>query len=387
MNLKSHFQMLLGITLFTSTIYANAVTPTYSISILEGFTPLGSIGAASVRGLNNIGQVTGDMYTSSMGAYITGPNGINISDIGSLAGYTTFANGINNFGQVVGESTITPQINLFSSPAIRHAYITGHNGVGIRDIGTLGGPTSIGYSINDSGVVVGVSALQDNIANHAFITNIDGDGIRSIGTLGGVNSWAYGVNNIGQVVGWSEISNGQTHGFLTLGNGESMFDLGTLGGSSSYARDVNNFGFVVGSASNFQEELVAFITAENGANISSLGTLGGVGSEAWGINSFNQVVGWSLLADNQTSHAFVTDNLGQMIDLNSLVSIDSGAYLRYAYDINDKGQIVAMGSDNLAYLLTVSSAVSEPSTTAMLGLGLLGLFGYSRRNSVTFNCL
>ena len=90
---------------------------------------------------------------------------------------------------------------------IPHAFITGPNGVGMTDLGTLGGVTVSAHGINDAGQVVGESDTAAG-AQHAFITGPNGVGMTDLGTLGGDYSDAYGINDAGQVVGWSDTAAG-----------------------------------------------------------------------------------------------------------------------------------------------------------------------------------
>ena len=67
-------------------------------------------------------------------AYIVDSNGKGLTDLGTLGGGYSFAYGINDAGQVVGDST--------TAAGPDHAFITGPNGVGMTDLGTLGGDFS-----------------------------------------------------------------------------------------------------------------------------------------------------------------------------------------------------------------------------------------------------
>lgn len=80
-----------------------------------------------------------------------------------------------------------------------------------------------------------------------------GMGMTDLGTLGGDHSSATGINDAGQVVGRSETASGTLHAFITGPNGMGMTDLNSLVGLPSgivltYAIDINNAGQVIVTA-------------------------------------------------------------------------------------------------------------------------------------------
>ncbi|MXS83739.1 PEP-CTERM sorting domain-containing protein [Nitrosomonas oligotropha] len=236
----------------------------------NGMTDLGTLGGISsgASGINDSGQVVGGSYTASWNshAFITGPNGLGMTDLGTLGGGSSWALGINNSGQVVGSSYLAGNFT-------QDAFITGPNGIGMTDLGTLGGHNSMGVidgaasGINDSGQVVG-GAFTASGNFDAFITGPNGIGMTDLGTLGGDYSYASGINDSGEVVGAAATAAGEDHAFI-FSHGE-MTDLSSLapvvaaGWTDISALSINNNGQIVGFGhhhGNHEAFLLSFTTA------------------------------------------------------------------------------------------------------------------------------
>ena len=114
-----------------------------------------------------------------------------------------------------------------------------------------------------------------------------------------------------------------------------------------------------------------------------LGTLGGTSSYGYGVNDWGDVVGCSFIPDSENTHAFLWMG-GGLFDLNGLIGATSGWVLNEAYGINNSGQIAGMGTfqgqsrafrldldqPQLAGLAASESAVPEPGTIVLLGIGI-----------------
>jgi probable HAF family extracellular repeat protein len=230
------------------------------LSGVQGTGPLKDLGSLGGDfsysiSVNTRGQVVGTSllsYGNVDHAFLSGPNGGPLKDLGTLGGPYSYGVGVNDSGQVSGTSDIaakTPQ-----GYSISHAYLSGPNGGPLTDLGTLGGGYSEGTRLNMRGQVTGSAATATG-AVHAFLSGPNGMlPLQDLGALDGVASTGDDVNAAGLVVGASSYvgSTGQydTHAFLYT-NG-AMTDLNSFvdpasGITLTEATGITDSGYILAS--------------------------------------------------------------------------------------------------------------------------------------------
>jgi len=351
-------------------------------------------------------------------------------DLGTLGGSETFADSINDLGQVVGTSRlpddadshaffyangVMQDISPINSGDIRAGRLGINNlgdvvsGVVVGDayypviyrpqsmqttaLGTLGamsGFTGVATAINDSGVAVGYSYLSLGGTRHAFAYR--NGTLSDLGSLGGY-SGALAINSSGTAAGFASDSvNGFGRAVVWLNN--SILDISN--GAESEARGINDLGQVVGESMTPTGTQQAFLW-NNGTN-EYLGTLAtGLNSQAYSINNHGDVVGTADVISGYTfvtnpitheistitnyqNHAFLYSS-GSMVDLNSLISTNAGWELYYAYGINNSDQIVGWGStDGGEHVRSFILEVPEPTAPILLFYASAAMFAFRGRH-------
>ena len=245
-------------------------------------------------------------------------------DLGTLGGGDTYAYGINNLGQIVGQSEV------LGTPSTPHAFVYS-NGV-MTDLGTLGSgafaPTSSGQAINNQGQIAGYTTVSNATHIHAFIYS---GGVMTDLTPGTNDSKAYGINNLGQVVGETQIPDfpGIPMRAFLYSNG-TIATLGAPTGKGSEAFGINDSSQIVGDyITNFDFMMTtnfgtntAFLYDHGVTNdLSSVGGLGTLRAyTAVAINNQEQVTGYAINSSNTIRHAYLYSG-GGMTDLGTLDSV------------------------------------------------------------------
>jgi probable HAF family extracellular repeat protein len=222
----------------------------YVWSAGSGLQTIGDLGGGFTiaHAINNSGQVTGESFTAGGAdhAFLWSAS-TGMQDLGALAG-NSVAYDINDHEQVVGNTT-TPA-------GVERAFVWTASG-GMVPLGTLGGRHSFAYGINDVGQVVGdaqIDYADGNQRSHAFLWSLS-SGMIDLGTLGGNSSVAESVNEAGIVVGYAALPqpdvDSQVHAFVW--DGATMLDLNDLidplsGWHVLEAHAINDGGQIVGIA-------------------------------------------------------------------------------------------------------------------------------------------
>jgi probable HAF family extracellular repeat protein len=296
-------------------------------------------------------------------------------DLGTLGGNESWANAINNKGQVVGQATNTtpdpyaPMFNPYPSATQWRAVIWQDGKA--QDLGTLGGPDSLGGFLDGRGDVAGESFTNSTPNATTGIPTMDPflwrNGVmHDLGGLGGVFGMTSWMNNHGQVVGGSDLAGDQTvHPFMW--NGHQLIDLGTLGGDFGVANWVNNAGSVVGLAELPGNQAYHAFLWRQGVMRDLPPTSADLCGAANAINARGQVVGAEGPCFGENQNAMLWEN-GSSLDLNSLIAPNQ-LHLTEAFFIAANGAIACLGTlpngdSHVAVLTPVAAGTGGPVARA-----------------------
>jgi len=274
-----------------------------------------------------------------------------MTDMGTLpeGGYISYPGSVNSRGEVVGnaQNTVPDPYPMFVADGTQTRAFYWKNGV-MQDIGTLyGGTDAQAGVINEHGQVTGWSYINSipsvicapgsPLTTGSFIWDKQ-SGMKDLGGLGGTCTLAQDINNRGQVIGGSALTgDSQIHPFVWDASTGITDLLGSSDGNYGYAEGENDRGEVVGgSCGSVICHAVLWRKRGGQWHRTDLST---VTESAFSIsiNSSEQVIG--NFAVTTTQDAFLWEDGGPLVDLNTLVPSGSGLQLYESHQINDRGEI------------------------------------------------
>jgi probable HAF family extracellular repeat protein len=295
------------------------------------YTDLGTLGGTRTLpiGMNDLGDVVGQSSLAGDTAFLpfVWSGGV-MQPLPLLPGHTTgHARAINNVGQSVGLSS-PPGFSFFTTRAVRW-----DNGV-VTDLNTAATAAagwvllSAAFDINDAGQIVGYGFKAGNV-QRAFL--LDNGVATDLGTLGGSQAIAASLNEAGQIAGMSSINAAGDYHAFSWTNGV-MTDLGGSSGSGfNLAFSINDFGEAAGSWASASGAIPLFWDA---AGIPAVLPLLDPSATAYAVNNLRQIVGSGNVAG--VGRAVLWEG-NVAIDLETLIS--PTVELSAAYANNNVGQV------------------------------------------------
>jgi probable HAF family extracellular repeat protein len=227
----------------------------------------------------------------------------------------TVALGINDNGAVVGYYAVS------GSGGAEHGFI--YSGGPSGTYTTIDDPVAtdtFAEAVNNLGQVVGVYDLRNSNGITAVGSFPDSGGVyTTLDVPGSRATQAFGINDSGQIVG--DYDSGRTHGFLLSGGTYTTLDDPNAGAGYTVAESINNAGQIVGYYVDSSNVAHGFLYSngtwtnfdEPNARLTS-----GDGTYAFGINNTGEISGYYV--DGTGYHAFTAStNLTAEVD-NPVVS-------------------------------------------------------------------
>lgn len=292
---------LLGAVLVMATAGAGTASAAFVVTNVD--YP-GAVSTTAYK-INDAGQVVG-IYIDAAGVrhgFLL--SGGSYSSIDCPSPYTagSEANGINNLGQIVGVCSAPGGINGVYGTS-RSFRVDAGVLTFLSDVpaGSYGGGSTFAQAINDNGDIVGWYADATLSNGHAFL--LKGGVYTTFDVPGFGSTYAYGINTAGQIVGATQptFGGGADRGYLLSGGTFTMIDdPNAAAANGTSAMGLNDAGQIVGAytdASNVQHGFLFM-----GGVYTTLDVSGGQLDSVQG-NSSAQVAGGYRDASN-VDHGFV----------------------------------------------------------------------------------
>jgi probable HAF family extracellular repeat protein len=342
---------------------------------------------SAAAGVNAAGDIVG-ITTDSIGVQIPTlwpADGSAPLDLGSVDGdyIGPSADAINTAGDIVGMA----DNGIGQGPTLWPA-----GGGAPRNLGSLPGTLSLVHGMNDAGDVVGESSLADGTAARATVWPLSGPP-RELPSLG-QQSAAFAINSAGTIVGWSYFSGGATKATIWPAGGGPPVDLGSPPGATwCDAQGINDAGDVVGSCQGGAGVPAgAILWPADGSPPRYLETSGGY---ATAINNAGDVVGSIRVGTGDHAALWPGDGSG-MLDLGALPLFERTVVT----GINSSRRIVGY-TESLRLRLTravvweplvqqpqsITFTSSPPNSALVDGKYAVSATGGGSGNAVTFTSL
>lgn len=341
-------------------LLAISLTPAYALRYQ--ITDLGTLGGyeSYASAINSSGSIVGMYGTyengySQMRAFACAP-GSQPVDIGNDRGTWYDASMINDAGQIGG----------WCQPGFdcSYGYRRDPDG-GINMLSDLGGNHTSASGLNEAGTLVGTSEIDSSTGtSHAVCWTLLGGTVDLHPTSTTANrSAASGINDSGQMIGKLVWADGRERAIIWP-VGSYPFLLPTLGGTWSDAYAINNAGQVIGDSTTSDGKGHAFLWSQQGG-IVDLGALAGGRSEARALNALGEVAGISDFDSTGTDHAVFWGTDHSTVDLGTLGGKSSSVRA-----LNDLGLVV--GQSEFSMSGYYQHAFAWTAADGMVDLGTLG---------------
>jgi hypothetical protein len=222
------------------TVPAGSPSYTFTVLAFPGTFSTDINGINSGAASSKIEIVGGDgwgpaEYTGGFDLYYTGKKGPTTETFRSVNKPSAIYQGatnVNDAGEIVGY--------YIDSGTMYHGYLKKGGKFTTIDVPFSGAVNTWADGINNSGEIVGT--WEDAITDHGFV--LSGGTYTSFDYPGAVSMFVYCVNNNGVIVGTYADASGVSHGFSLSGGTYTSYD--PPGSTGTYAGGINDSGDIVG---------------------------------------------------------------------------------------------------------------------------------------------